>query len=225
MIGRMLATAGVIVAAVVLWLGAAVVFPGLLAFPHHRMVGDTPVFSSRPLTADVEAVVRRADARLRTSPLYQPEAARRPIYLTDGGLRWRLLSPGAADAFALTRPVSAAVVVNRSSLARDRVRNGGLAGAGERILSDVIAHETTHILIRRRFGLMADRLYPRWVVEGYCDHVAGSSTLTDAAAARLIAAGEAPPALFYYQARKRVEAALAANGGSVDALFEEARAG
>jgi hypothetical protein len=60
---------------------------------------------------------------------------------------------------------------------------------------------------------------PRWRVEGYCDHVAQESALSDEDVARLAANGESHPALLYYRGRKRVEAELAANGGSVDALF------
>lgn len=213
------AVAAAVVAGGVLWLvAAALVLPGLLLFPHHRMVGDTPVYSAAPLTDDIETVIRRADARLRTSPLYRSDVSRRPVYLTEGGVRWRLLSLGAGGAFALTRPASAAVVVNRSRVEADTVWNGALAPA-RRTLSGVIAHEKTHILIRARFGLMADRLHPRWLIEGYCDHVAGASTLSDRDAARMVAAGQTSPALFYYQGRKRVAAELAANGGSVDALF------
>ena len=222
MIRRTLIVAGGTAAAAGLWLAAAMVFPWLLLFPHHRMVGQTPVWSEAPLTDGIEAVIRRSDARLRASPLYRPEASRRPVYLTDGGLRWRILSFDAAGAFAQTRAIRETVVVNRSSIERDRVWNRAPV-AGERRLSDVIAHERTHGLIRMRFGVTADAIYPLWVREGYCDHVAGSSSLSDAEAARLTAERRNPPALAYYQARKRVEAALRANGGSVDRLFASAR--
>jgi hypothetical protein len=71
MIRRLLAGAAVLIAAVGLWLVAAHV-PSLLLFPHHRMVGDTPVYSAAPITPAMESVLRDADARLRTSPLYRP---------------------------------------------------------------------------------------------------------------------------------------------------------
>lgn len=216
------AAMAVVVAGGVLWLAVAALFvPGLLLFPHHRMVGDTPVHASAPLTPEIEAVIRRADARMRTSPLYRRGMTRRPVYLTGGGFRWRVLSLGAGGAFALTRPLSSAVVVNRSSVEHDAVWNGAPLAA-RRTLSGVIAHEKTHMMIRARFGVMADTVWPRWLIEGYCDHVAGASTLSDDQAARMIAADQTSPALFYYQGRKRVEAELAANGGSVDALFRQA---
>jgi hypothetical protein len=139
-------------------------------------------------------------------------------------VRWRILSFPVGGAFAVTRPLGSAVVVNRSRVDQDMVWNGA-PRPGRRTLSGVVAHEKTHMLIRARFGVTADRVWPRWLIEGYCDHVAGAGSLSDDQAARMIAADQTSSALFYHQARKRVEAALAVNGGSVDALFEAERAG
>jgi hypothetical protein len=60
---------------------------------------------------------------------------------------------------------------------------------------------------------------PRWRVEGYCDHIAQESALTEAEVARIESRGEDHPALLYFHGRERVETELGANGGSVDALF------
>ena len=77
----------------------------------------------------------------------------------------------------------------------------------------------THGLIRARFGITSDWRYPAWLREGYCDYVAGGGSLTDAEAARLLSTHHDHPALVYWQGRKRIEAELARNGASVDALF------
>ncbi len=212
-----LATGGV---AAALYLLAAVLHPPLLMFPHARTVGATPVYSEAPIPGQVVAVIARADALTGASPLFTPAVLSRPVYLTDGGWRWRLLTFG-SRAFGQSRPLVETIVINRVDVAGDRVWNGR-AGDAARSLSGVIAHERTHGLIRTRFGFLADRLYPTWVREGYCDHVAGESTLSDAAAAALVAEGRRTPALAYYEARRRVEAALADNGGSVEALFADA---
>lgn len=111
------------------------------------------------------------------------------------------------------------VVVNRSDFRSDTVFDG-TDMANPRSLSGVIAHEQTHTLIRRRYGLLADRIYPFWVREGYCDHVARSSTLSDAQARDLRSRGIETSALAYYDARRRVEDALRSNGGSVEDLFQ-----
>ena len=222
MILRASSVGAVIGVAAGLWLATAVLFfPWLLLFPHHRMVGETPVYAAAPITPGMEGIIRRADARLRTSPLYRSEVSRHPVYLTDGGIRWSILAVGSDKASALTRGFLDGVVINRSSIEEDFIWRK--RSASRRTLSGAIAHEKTHKLIHARFGTSASVTYPRWLLEGYCDHVAGESSLTDDQATRMLAAGQTSNTLFYYQARKRVAAALAANGGSVDALFEAAQ--
>lgn len=201
----------------VIYLIASLFHPPLLLFPHMRMVGATPVYSESPIPDEIEGVIGRADTLVRTSPLFTPEGLERPVYLTNGGFRWRLLSFG-STALALSRPVVETIVVNRSRVVTDQVWNS-VDSYPARDLSGVIAHERTHALIRQRFGLLGSRLYPTWVVEGYCDHVSGSGAMSDETAAELIAQGRRTPGLYYYESRKRVERELEANGRSVEKLF------
>ncbi len=56
---------------------------------------------------------------------------------------------------------------------------------GTRTLSGVIAHETTHIMLANHLGEVRSVMLPTWQQEGYADHVAGESSLTDAEASRL----------------------------------------
>lgn len=200
---------------------SSAIAPEVLAFPYHQRVGDTDIYSERPITAAIPAIVSRSDALLRKSALYGGGYGRR-IFLTDGGWRWRMLATQSSGAMAISRPLTEVIVVNRSDAARDLVFNGAAIG-GSRSLSGVIAHERTHGLIRARYGVLADWRYPLWLREGYCDLVAGGGSLSDADAAALKARRATIPALAYFDGRKRVEAALAANGGSVDALFAQAR--
>ena len=211
---------GIVGVTAVLWISSAFA-PEVLAFPYHRNIGDTDLYSERPIGGAIPQIIARSDALLRRSAIYGPGYGRR-IFLTDGGWRWHVLAPGASDAFAISRPVTEPIVINRSDLAQDLVFNG-TGATRSRSLSGVIAHERTHGLIRARFGVLADWRYPTWLREGYCDFVAGGGTLSDAEAAALKARHVSVPALVYYDGRKRVEAALRANGGSVDALFEAAR--
>lgn len=196
--------------------------PEALAFPYHRTIAGASVWSETPLPSPAtERVLDRADALVRASPLAGPPTGRR-VFLTEGGWRWRWLSLTSSGAFGLTRPFSEAVVVNRSDVAVDRVVNGATVG-GTRTLSGVIAHERTHGLVRARFGVVAEARLPLWAREGYPDYVARESSLSDAQAAMVRRAGASPPALAYYDARRRVAQTLAANGGSVDRLFADAR--
>jgi len=47
-----------------------------------------------------------------------------------------------------------------------------------RSLSGVLAHETTHLLVRRRIGYWRNLTAPTWKKEGYAEYVAGGSTLS-----------------------------------------------
>ncbi len=193
--------------------------PQLLAFPYSGQIGAHRVYSEAPVTPEVQRVVARADALASRSPIaVQP--ADTPIFLTQGGWRWAWLTLNWRGTFAITRPLTENIVVNRSNAAADAVYNGGQSG-GRRTLSGTIAHEMTHNAIRRRFGQLADFKYPIWLREGYCDYVAGGGSLSDEEARRLIAAGSKHPALEYWRGRKRVTAILQRNGGSVDALFAD----
>jgi hypothetical protein len=121
-------------------------------------------------------------------------------------------------AFAISRPGSEVIIVNRSNAAADAVFTPRRVG-GKRALSATLAHEMTHGAIRRHFGILADWRYPAWLREGYCDYVAGGGSLTDAQAKALMESGTPHSALVYWRGRKRVESELQRNGGSVDGLF------
>ncbi len=200
-----------------IYLIASLFHPPLLLFPHVRKVGATPVFSESPIPDEIEGVVGRADTLVRTSPLFTPDVLERPVYLTNGGFRWRLLTLG-STALALSRPVVETIVVNRSNVVTDQVWYSG-DPVPARDLSGVIAHERTHALIRKRFGAFSHHHYPTWVVEGYADHVSGWRSMSDETASQLMAEGRRTPGLFFHERGKRVERALEAGGGSVDELF------
>lgn len=191
--------------------------PQLLAFPYVEQIGRHRIYSEVPIARELRAVVSAGDSLAARSPIADAHA-RQAIFLTDGGWRWAWLALTSRGAFAISRPGSEVIIVNRSNASANAVFTSRSVG-GKRSLSATLAHEMTHGAIRKHFGILADWRYPAWVREGYCDHVAGSSSLTDAEATALAASGTPHPALVYWHGRKRVESELQRNGGSVDALF------
>ena len=217
MLGR---RAGLIIGVPVLLLASPLVAPRLLAFPHYAEAGDKRIWSETPIDrAALERVLARTEALVSASPIAR-EREPRDIFITDGSWRWLWLANTSRGAFALTRLAGQNIIVNRANLTADRIVNGRSIG-GSRRLSSVLAHETTHGMLLHHFGPVAMLMQPRWRVEGYCDHVARESALSSDDVARLEATGKFHPALLYYRGRKRVEAELATNGGTVDALFEQ----
>ncbi|MBA3880022.1 MAG: hypothetical protein C0500_09935 [Sphingobium sp.] len=201
---------------------ASVAMPQMLFFPYQAQIGTTRVYAESPIDRVAMAqTLARADARLATSPLDDRTVGTR-LFLTDGGWRWQLLSFGSRTSLALTRPMSDlmadAVIVNRRAVAIDGAASDGIR---KRRLSSVVAHERTHMLVRVHLGWVRALTLPLWKSEGYADYVAGDSTLSAAEAERLRAAGSKHMALAYYDARLRVTAALAKNGGDVRKLLRE----
>ncbi len=198
------------------------VAPEVLAFPYSASSGDLTVYAESPIDRPaLDRVASRSAALVAASPIARPSEPRKD-FLTEGGWRWKWLALRNMSAFAFSRPVRETIVVNASDLATDRVRNGAEIG-GERSLSAVLAHETCHGLTRRHFGIGSDWSKPQWLREGYCDHVAQDSSLTEAQVAKLKAGGQSHPAIPYFEGRRKVAAEHARNGGDVDALFAGAR--
>lgn len=209
---------GLMIGAPILLLASPLVAPQLLAFPHYAEAGDSQIWSETPIDqAALEKVMVRADTLVSASPIARKREPRR-IFLTDGSWRWLWLANIYRETFALTRLGGQNLIVNRADFAADRIVNNRKVG-GSRKLSSVLAHEITHGMLLHQFGAIGLMRQPRWRVEGYCDHVAQESALTPEEVAGIEARGEKHPALLYFYGRKQVEAALAANGGSVDALF------
>jgi hypothetical protein len=205
-----------VLGAAVLLLASPLMAPQLLAFPYRAKVGTHLVYSEQPIAPQLRGIVERADAKLLAEPLGKARPLDQSIFLTNGSWRWRWLAISAGDALALSRPIGEPVIVNHSDPSRDTMTNGHGA---VRKLSDVLAHEMTHGAIRAHFGLFRAMTFPAERVEGYCDHVVGSSTLSDAQVEALIRTGQDSPGLLYWRGRKAVERDLRANGGSVDRLF------
>jgi hypothetical protein len=201
-----------------LW-ACVIISPKLLAFPYHAQIGQISVYSEAPITPHINEIVARSQQLLRKSAIYSDHYGK-TIYLTDGGWRWKILSPNVSYTFALGRPFTETIVFNRTDLKADRVYSAALPDRS-RTLSGTIAHEQTHGLLRVYLGIRAFTA-PKWKIEGYCDHIAEESGLTDKQAGELAKSNPAHAAYArYYLGRKRVAAILAKNGGSVDALFAD----
>lgn len=205
--------------AVLAILASPLLAPQLLAFPHKVETEIGTVWSDEKLDPAMLAdAVEYAQARLTTSALAQADERRR-IFVTDGGWRWLYTANTARGSFGISRPLTRAIIINRTDPITGVIRNGREVG-GQRSLGGVLAHEFTHGMIQRRYGLRAFAGIPTWKIEGYAEHVAGETSLSAQDVAQLRAQGEDHPALIYYEGRQRVEAILRANGGSPDALFQ-----
>lgn len=168
----------------------------VLAFPEpnfaHRMThGQYELFSDRPIPPQVRPLLDDVTRRLERSELYSTGQRFRIFFCNDD---WRMAlysqrfssAPGGITDSWLTRNI----YIRRSDIAANRLLppSGVLADAEVRPLSYFIAHEATHVMQSRAFGRLMALWAPRWLVEGYADHVAkGGAFDRDENRRRLIA--------------------------------------
>ena len=160
---------------------AAVGYLVLLAFPQALFAyatehGKFRVFAREPLGDEIVRVLDKAEEKLKSSPIYDAEV-RRDVYLTGGHGMYALLSHKAYMSFANSVPYINNIFINKTDVRADRViLNREFSNT--RSLSGVIAHETAHLFIRTRYGAITASLMPTWKNEGYCEYIAGDTTIT-----------------------------------------------
>ena len=153
----------------------------LLAFPQALFAYSTEhgkfrVYSREVIGEEIVQVLNRAEAKLMMSPIYDGEA-RRDVYLTGSHGMYALLSHKAYRSFANSVPYIDNIIINKTDISADRViLNREFSNT--RSLSGVIAHETAHLFIRKRYGAISASLMPTWKNEGYCEYIAGDTTIT-----------------------------------------------
>jgi hypothetical protein len=154
---------------------ATLCFPQYL-FAHELSYERFNVYSRQPLDENIQKVLDDAEARLTKSTIYDASVSRQ-VFLTDSHAMYAFLSNKAFRSFANSVPFINNIIINRSDVANDRVYlNRPLRN--NRSLSGVIAHEVTHLFIRKRVGTLRAVLMPTWKNEGYCEYIAGDTTIT-----------------------------------------------
>ena len=152
-------------------------FPQVL-FAHEVSYKNFTVYSREPLDQSVYTMLDKVEARLSASPLNTPDVKPK-IFLTGSHRLYSALSLNiGANSFGKGLPLLPAsnVFINQTDVGQDLVFRKAPINT-QRSLSGVVAHEVTHLLIRKKFGYVKNVTMPTWKKEGYCEYVAGGSTL------------------------------------------------
>jgi hypothetical protein len=156
----------------------------LLSFPQPLFAyavnyKDFTVYSRDPLDDHIYAVLDRAHSRVAASRLYVGTV--RPNVFLTGSTRvyasLTLYAGGNSFGKGFAALPTRNVFINAHDSARDLVFRDAPSN-NMRSLSGVVAHETTHLLIRKRYGYWRNLTIPDWKKEGYAEYVAGGSTLS-----------------------------------------------
>jgi hypothetical protein len=206
--------------------GGLFAFPSVL-FAHHVARGPFEVWSDVPIDPAIEGVLDDAERMLAKSPLHDP-AMRHHVYLCNTPIRRALFAPGKGGSFGVTYAIVGHSMLNQSDVASNVVFRDATKH-DRRPLSAVIAHERMHALIARRYGTIGSRLLPDWKVEGYCEVVAGGSSMDPEEGRKLIHEGkfDGPGPIRYFRYRLMMQYLLEVEGRGVDEImrgeFDEAR--
>ena len=153
------------------------VYPQVL-FAHQVSYKNFTVYSRQPLDRNIYTVLDKVEAQLSASPINDTTVKPR-IFLTNSQKLYSFLSLYIGwNSFGKGYPLlpTSNVFINETDVARDLVFRKAVT-FNQRSLSGVLAHEITHLHIRKKFGYLQNVTAPSWKKEGYCEYVAGGSTL------------------------------------------------
>jgi len=198
----------------------------LLCFPQviysHQISYKNMTISSRgPVDDSIRAVLDKVEVKLAASPLNNPEVRPR-IVLTGNSRHYAMLSlyiggNSFGKGFAML-PIQN-VFINRADPGNDLVFRNAKEN-NQRSLSGVIAHEITHLLIRKRYGYWRNLMMSAWKKEGYAEYVGGGSTLSFETGIKLWKANPKDATGYqYFKYMMLVKYLLETNRISVDDLF------
>ena len=161
--------------------GLLLIFPQFL-FAHEVSHKNFNVYTNQPLAENIVRVLDAAEARLLKSPIYDKNLKENIFIAGSHGFYKFFTIKG--NSFGSTIPVIGHSRINKSDIENDLVfRNA--SEHNKRSLSGVIAHETMHNQIIEKLGLAKYLTLPSWKDEGYCEYVAGETTLSFEEGARL----------------------------------------
>ena len=195
-------------------------FPQVL-FGHQVSSGNLTVYSRAPLDQNIHTVLDRVQQRLAASPINNTDVKPK-IFLTNSFGFYSVLSLYVGDnsfgkGYAALNTNN--VFINRSDAANDLVFRNSPA-QNQRSLSGVIAHEITHLLIRKRYGYWRNLTMPTWKKEGYAEYIASGSTLDDQTGVRMWKANPSDSTGYqYFKYYMLVKYLLEHDKLSVDDLF------
>ncbi|MHC4413722.1 MAG: hypothetical protein ACYS0G_00405 [Planctomycetota bacterium] len=154
-------------------------------FRHHRTHKNFTVYMRQEIPPEVTRVLDRTDALISASELNDANQHHK-IYICNSYRLARYLLLRNVH-FGANLPTGATYITN-ADVQRDiaECEKMGENDSRRRTLSETIAHEVTHALIRDHLGVWAERRLPVWVKEGYCELVAEGSAIDQRTAISLL---------------------------------------
>lgn len=143
-----------------------------LAFGKKITYKSFEVYSHDSLDAAIYSVLDSAQALLNRSEFYKPDHIKQKIFVTSGFNEYTFWAFTSSGAFAVNQKLTNNIFLAQTNIAENVIKRNS-EEYNVRSLSGVIAHETTHALLRAAFD---GQDLTVWENEGYCDYVANESS-------------------------------------------------
>ncbi len=193
-----------------------------LAYGHELSYKNMTVASRTPVDESIRAVLENVEAKLAASPLDTPDVRPR-IVLTGSSSEYAMLGlhvGGSSFGKSFAMLPTHNIFINRADARNDLVFRDAKEN-NQRSLSGVIAHEVTHLLVRKHVGYWRNLTMPAWKREGYAEYVGGGSTLSYEDGVRLWKADPTDATGYrYFKYMMLVKHLLESDRISVDDLFD-----
>ncbi|MFS4449597.1 hypothetical protein [Maribacter sp. 2307UL18-2] len=161
--------------------GLAIIYAMLLLFPQILFSNTLEYQNFRVYyhseKTDINQIAIILDKSLKllsSSEVFDPEKEQR-IFLCDSFKEFTFFAPLSRKSFAVTYPVTQHIFLSRSTIDINEIKRNGSEN-NVRMLSGVVAHETTHVGLEDELSFLKYRLLPTWKNEGYCDYIARGSS-------------------------------------------------
>ncbi len=169
----------------------ALVYLGLflypqLAFGNKIKYKSFEVYSHNALDANIYWILDSAEALLGRSEFYKTNDIHQRIFVTSGFNEYAFWAFSSRGAFAVNQKLTDNIFLSQTDIAKNIIRRNGEEYT-VRSLSGVIAHETTHGLLRE--GIRGQELAV-WQNEGYCDYIANGSSFPTEKGLTILCKGE-----------------------------------
>jgi hypothetical protein len=139
-------------------------------FKYTFKYNNVRVYSTQPIESNMDTIVSAALYNLSNSELNDISIKYR-IYLCNNYKLYSFFAPFTRvtrGAFAVTSPFRSIFVANVDIANNIAYKSSSLR---TRYLSELLAHEMTHVLINKHLGVIRMRLSPQWKIEGYCEYI------------------------------------------------------
>ena len=188
-------------------------FPQFL-FIHQAESKSIVVYSTQPIPNSVYPLMDRAIEKLRDSEFYSEDLSHK-VFLCNSRMLYVLLSYPSKTTFAGNNVLTGNIIVAEADI--DSNLSYRSKDERTRDLDNLIVHEIVHTFLFTQLGVKKYFNLPAWKNEGYCDYIAGASTVSSAEEITMICNDQNPGNYSYY--RIAIEYLIREKGLSIDEII------